>query len=146
MEKKKKKIILYSIAVLLALCFIWGQSCAGAEASTGESRFVTDRIVKPVVRAVAGENAAEKITEPVIRKAAHVAEYTVLGAVLGAILRNRRPRFWLGLLLGLAAAFLDETVQLFTGRGAMITDIWIDLIGVTLGGLVALLVTKKKKE
>lgn len=131
------------IALLLVLLFIWGQSCVKPSASTGESSFVTDRIVRPFVRAIAGERAAEKVTEPLVRKAAHVAEYTALGLLISLLIRNRRTGLWLTPLLGLAAAFMDETLQVFSGRGAMITDIWIDLIGIALGGLLALLFGKK---
>lgn len=34
---------------------------------------------------------------------------------------------------GFTLAFLDESLQVITGRGALVTDIWIDLIGVVLG-------------
>lgn len=143
---KNKRPILYTILLLLVLGFIWGQSCAGAKKSTGESRFVTEHIVQPAVRAVAGERAADFFTDELVRKLAHVAEYTVLGFILGLLLRNKKPRFWLTVLLGLAVAFLDETVQIFTGRGSALVDIWIDLIGVTLGGLVSLLFKKKRRS
>lgn len=133
------------ILLLLVLGFIWGQSCADVKTSSDESKFVTRRIIRPAIKAIAGSQVAKKITEPLIRKLAHVAEYTVLGFILGLMIRNRRPRFWLGLLLGLTVAVLDETVQMFTGRGSLITDIWIDMIGVTFGGLVALLFRPKNK-
>lgn len=140
--EKKKDAVLYVILILI-LGFIWGQSCAKAEASTEESRFFTEKIVRPVIRAIAGESVAEKVSDTLVRKIAHVVEYTVLGVMLGFLTRKRNPGFWLVLLLGLATAFLDETIQIFTGRGSMIADIWIDLIGVTLGGLIVLPIRKK---
>ena len=36
-------------------------------------------------------------------------------------------------LLGLFAAFLDETLQLFSGRGSMVADVWLDFAGVVCG-------------
>ena len=36
-------------------------------------------------------------------------------------------------LLGLLAAFLDETLQLFSGRGSMVADVWLDFAGVVCG-------------
>lgn len=36
-------------------------------------------------------------------------------------------------LLGLLAAFLDETLQLFSGRGSMVADVWLDFAGVVFG-------------
>ena len=143
-SKAKKTTVLYIVLLLLVLCFIWGQSCIGAQGSTRESTFVTEQIIQPAVDALAGGTAAGVFTEKLVRKLAHVAEYTVLGFVLGLLLRNKRPRFWPALLLGLAAAFLDETVQLFTGRNGLITDVWIDLIGVAVGAAVSLLFRSKR--
>ena len=136
---KKKRIIWYPVALLLILFFIWGQSSLGGKTSTNESTYVTDGIVNPLVKMLVSEKAAEKVKEPLIRKLAHIAEYSVLGLMIGLILRNRRPRFWLCLLIGMAVAFIDETIQIFSHRGPLITDIWIDLIGVALGGAVSLL-------
>ena len=36
-------------------------------------------------------------------------------------------------LLGLLAAFLDETLQIFSGRGSMVADVWLDFAGVVFG-------------
>ena len=36
-------------------------------------------------------------------------------------------------LLGLLAAFLDETLQLFSGRGSMVADGWLDFAGGVFG-------------
>ena len=41
--------------------------------------------------------------------------------------------------------FLDETLQIFTGRGTLVSDIWIDLIGVVIGiGLGKAILERKK--
>ena len=40
---------------------------------------------------------------------------------------------WKKCLLGLLAAFLDETLQLFSGRGSMVADVWLDFAGVVFG-------------
>lgn len=143
-EKKKRKTAYGVIALIIILMFIWGQSCVGTEKSSGESRFVTERIIKPVIKAIAGEEIAESVTDHFVRKLAHVTEYTALGLILGILLKKNAYRFRLCLLLGLAIAFLDETLQVFSGRGAMLTDVWIDLIGVALGGLISLLFKRKE--
>ena len=36
-------------------------------------------------------------------------------------------------LLGLLAAFLDETLQIFSGRGSMVADVWLDFAGGVFG-------------
>ena len=43
---------------------------------------------------------------------------------------------------GFVAAFLDESVQIFSKRGASVTDIWIDLIGVAVGTLLGIMLWK----
>ena len=47
------------------------------------------------------------------------------------------------LLVAFAVAFLDETIQIFTGRGPMIQDVWIDLSGAALGSLAGLIGREK---
>ena len=37
-------------------------------------------------------------------------------------------------------AFLDKSIQILSGRGAMIQDVWVDLIGVCIGLAVSRLV------
>ena len=79
----------------------------------------------------------------VVRKAAHFSEYALLGlfmALLFASLNGRR-RFFLPEGACLVAALIDEGIQLFSeGRGASLRDVCIDLSGVTLGVLIALLI------
>lgn len=56
--------------------------------------------------------------------------------------------FWptVGLTLSCSAAcswliaFLDETIQIFSGRGPMIQDVWLDLSGAVCGALLILLI------
>ena len=66
----------------------------------------------------------------IVRKLAHVFEYTVIGALLGALLQ-RKPLPTFG--IGMAVAVADETIQLLSGRGSTIADVWIDLCGVAIG-------------
>ena len=54
--------------------------------------------------------------------------------------RRRRLRGWITpFLLALLVSFLDETIQIFSGRGPAVKDMWIDLSGAVLGLLLALL-------
>ena len=76
-----------------------------------------------------------------VRKAAHFTEYAVLGFFMGLqwVRRDGRSRFWLPEGLCLAAACVDEGIQLFvSGRAGQLRDVCIDLCGATLGVLVAL--------
>lgn len=45
------------------------------------------------------------------------------------------------LLIGMGTALMDETIQLFIpNRTSMVTDVWIDMLGVVAGLLVALII------
>ena len=77
-----------------------------------------------------------------VRKAAHFSEYMLLGFLLGLLFvrRDGRSRFLLPEGACLAAAAVDESIQLFAaGRAAQLRDVCIDLSGATLGLTVALL-------
>jgi VanZ family protein len=81
-------------------------------------------------------------------KVAHLAEYTGLGLLLfsGLGWMIRRPRFtafWILFAVGATVAAVDEVVQGFIpGRLSDPTDWLADVIGVSLGVLLAMLVVK----
>jgi len=80
--------------------------------------------------------------ELLLRKLAHLMEYTLIGLFAGAALiqldwqLSDAVRLW---VVGLLAAFLDETIQVFSGRGPAILDVWIDVAGVLIGTCLVLL-------
>ena len=77
----------------------------------------------------------------VIRKIAHVIEFCIASVFLMLILRKPLRSFYAGFTL----AFLDESLQMITGRGALISDVWIDLIGVVIGiGIGSVLIRLRK--
>lgn len=84
-----------------------------------------------------------------LRKLAHLVEYALLGLLAGLALSQTawRPRHALGLLVaGLMAAFLDESIQLLSGRGPAIVDVWIDTAGVAIGLFIALGLSKLRRK
>ncbi len=131
-KKKRLRIILFVLTVLTVL-FIWGQSMLPAARSTNESKTVTETIVKPVQEAITGNRT---ITDNVVRKWAHAIEYAVLGIEL-TLLISGRQKLWLTLSrvfsYGTGIALLDETIQIFSGRGPKVQDVWIDALGLTIG-------------
>lgn len=68
----------------------------------------------------------------IIRKIAHAVEFCVFAYMLSLYWNKPIRAFYAGFTL----AFLDESLQVITGRRALVTDIWIDLIGVGLGVLI----------
>ena len=71
----------------------------------------------------------------------------VLGITISVLLlwigeRGKDYFMPLGLCM-LAFPFIDETIQLFTpDRGAMISDMWIDIGGFALGSVIVLLINR----
>ena len=144
MDKKKIGVII--ILLGLVLTFIWGHSLApkavSAEESTSVASFLQtllDTLHIPIT-----------LTNHTVRKLAHFTEHAAAGVLLGLLFfpfarsALKRPRkallyaapFALGFLIGLT----DETIQLFSGRGAMFRDVLIDLAGASFGALLSLLI------
>ena len=134
-----------TILIVLTLAVIWGHSLLGKEASSEESSLVME-IVKPILELIVGKG---NVTEHLVRKLAHFSEFSVLGTELQlffALTKREKDAFLLSLAHGLFAALADETIQIFTGRGPMIQDVWIDVFGVTAGTLIALAATAAYKR
>ncbi len=121
---------------LLVLVFIWGQSCMPVTLSREESSRVLT-FLKPFLEWIFGRG---KVTHHLVRKLAHFAEYFVLGCCLSALLPLHRRGRLLALGLGLLAALIDETIQIFSGRGDQISDVWLDFSGAAAGVLLLSLI------
>ena len=148
MSDKQKRALIITVLFAAVLIFIWGNSMLDRESSTALSRAVS-RILRPVLEFFTG--SADDI---ILRKLAHFAEFGGLGCVL-AIIMLLRGRLGIGvaanyLFCGLLAALIDETVQLYTGRGSQVQDIWLDFAGVLAGFgaalLIGILVKRRRKK
>ena len=131
MEKKhlRKHFALYLCLVILNLAFIWGNSFVPGDIS-GEISGGIFEVVSDLF-AVFGDKG-----QFVLRKLAHFSEFTILGFFLTGLWRNIscREHVTAPLLLGLAAACIDETIQIFSpGRASRLTDVWIDFAGILTG-------------
>ena len=144
---RKKKILRFlQVTLILSILAVWGQSCLNKADSTVRSDAVVG-IITPVDELKNGD--AEEFAEyehitTIVRKIAHVIEYSIVGFQIMCIL------YLLGrigikdhvtcLYAGLTVALIDETIQIFSSRGPLISDLWVDLGGVVLGAGVAFLV------
>lgn len=124
----KKRIVLLIVTALVIL-FIFGQSILPQSVSADESGWVLNKLINPLLNLF----DLKPMTHHAARKLAHVLEFTVLAFLL-VPLWNSIPRTFLS---GFTVAFLDESLQLLTARGAQLQDVWIDLLGVALGILLA---------
>ncbi|MBR4777835.1 MAG: VanZ family protein [Lachnospiraceae bacterium] len=152
--KNKKAITILSICIAATLTFIWIHSCMGQEESSQESGFIYD-LLCPFFELFVGKG---NVTEHFIRKLAHFTEFFGLGLELKLLMKLvlldtpyilRMINAW---TLGTMCALIDETIQIFSGRGPAIADVWLDsagcLTGVLLMSLIIIIVNRhiRKKE
>lgn len=125
-------------ACVIAVLGVWAHSMLPPSISSGESGWVTNVLINPVWNFLFHTD----LSTGVVRKLAHVFEYAVVGLLLCAAMDGSTKRVLMGCLI---IAFLDETVQIFSGRGPMIADVWIDLVGASFGHAIGWLFTAKKR-
>jgi len=140
-----KKRWIWTFLVIIYIAFIFSNSMTPADESSRQSGAVM-AVVLRLVDVLGLEGSW--VTEHLIRKAAHFAEYTLLGVLLwnclgayrwknGAVTGKLLCQSWLGTMIPL----MDETIQLFTeGRSGQISDVWLDMSGVLAGTCVTVLV------
>ncbi len=135
------KVIIFLIKILLVavmLVFIWGHSLMPGDLSSLESEwFLT--LVYPVVeflqRVLAHFGYVYKMTF-LVRKMAHFLEYALLGVLMYWLFvkPDGRSRYMMPAVLCLAAACVDEGIQLFAiERGPALKDVALDFAGACTG-------------
>ena len=131
MMGRKTQLRVCTALLILNLAFIWGNSLMPAATSQAFSDWMMS-----VLGSVPVEQAPEA-GSGVLRKIAHFAEFTTLGFLLAWLFALLRRRIWPALPFGIAAACLDEVIQMFVpGRGPGILDVAIDACGVLTGILL----------
>lgn len=140
----KQRIVLLLMGLTLAFIFL--HSFAGKEQSSQESAFVM-QLIEPFLELFVGKG---HVTEHLVRKLAHFCEFGLLGFLLGVL---RKMPTCGTLLFALLAALTDETIQIFTGRGPQVQDVWLDFSGALTGMITACLLlwlckamTKRRKN
>ena len=135
MQAKAKYRLFFALS-LLWLAFMLSQSALPATVSHQESIGILSGL----------RSLFPWLSHTLLRKLGHVTEYALFGLLLGLCL-HYRGRFSLlrGLAFSLAAALLDETLQLFIpGRSGEIRDLWIDLGGAAVSLLLLFLLCRRK--
>lgn len=122
-DRRIRPILIYTFSSLL-IAFIWGNSLLPKEASSGLSSAVEEWLLRLL--------GIESLPFD-IRKAAHFLEFAALGAMVALafpIKEKLRPAtVFCRIAIGLFVAVADESVQIFSGRGAMVSDILLDYSG-----------------
>lgn len=139
--KKMKRFLL--VLLILTVAFIWVHSAMDPETSANESGWVM-KIVEPFLELFVGEG---NVTEHLVRKLAHFSEFALLGFELLAYISICRgsssfSNAAYSCNFALITAVIDETVQIFSGRGSSLKDVWLDFAGALFGGLIAVAVVR----
>ena len=140
----RKKILIVLLVLLLA--FIWGNSCLPVSLSSQESgRFL--RLIRPLLEVFFGQG---NVTHHLVRKLAHFTEFTALGLVVGLLTHQGKSAglrsVVFSLVMGLLAAFADESIQMLSDRGDQIKDVWLDFSGVVLGSALSLILLSIRRR
>ncbi|MBQ7625409.1 MAG: VanZ family protein [Clostridia bacterium] len=137
--KKAPKIIL-TVLILCLLAFIWGNSCLPGEESDVLSLDVVSAIWGILPDGVTSEQANN-----IVRKIAHFSEFGLLGALLCLrFLRDPDVKL-IPFSLAFSCAVIDETIQIFSGRGPSFIDVLIDSAGAACGVALILLIFRGKR-
>ena len=135
--------------IFLTVTFIFVQSILSKQASTEQSEAVSGwlSLIVPTTTplgAFINEN---------IRKIAHFVEFGALGGELCiyalVYCTDKRRSYFITQLAVFFVAFFDETLQIFSGRGPSVADVWLDFSGsvtVSLIFVTVYLIFKKVKE
>lgn len=134
MKKTTSRLVVCGTLVVLVLGIIWGNSCMTGESSGRFSAWV-GAILSKILPFFSPES---EIGHFILRKIGHFSEFAALGLLLSWLYGMLAQRKWLMLGLpfisGVAAAAIDETIQIFTpGRHSSIVDVGIDSSGVLAG-------------
>lgn len=130
MRTESKKVIKTALIILIALnlAFIFIQSLIPVEQSSKESNAVGE-IVESIIPS---DTKPGNFIQMNLRKIAHFIEFASLGILVSLYLIlfvRKRAYIVLSFPSALAVGFIDETIQLFSNRGASISDVWIDFFG-----------------
>ena len=139
-KKRKAAVAVLTVLLLANLCFIWGNSLV----SRSDSHDLSVGVLGFLPGFLRDLFPDQEQLVHIVRKAAHFSEFACLGGLSCGLLAairavKRHPFFhvWAG---GFFVAAIDETIQIFTGRGSQLQDVWLDFAGFSAGLLAVLVV------
>lgn len=140
----KKRMSLCIACLVVDLAFIWGNSLLPGITSEAASNWVADIISWLIPNYGMGDSG-----RGLLRKFAHFGEFALLGCTLRWLfgMLQKTPKLYLfSALCGVAAAFVDEGIQMFVpDRGPGLLDVGIDFLGIMLGIATLSLIHNKVK-
>ena len=138
MEERIEIRWIFLLLAVAVTAFIWQQSTVPAPASAE----ISDTVRDVVVDAVGGEQTSVgSFVDRFVRKIAHFVEFSLLGLCIEAYFLRRFGAGEIALrgAIGVFVAAADETIQIFTDRGASVLDVLLDLSGFVTASLFLLL-------
>lgn len=131
------------VFILITAAFIFYNSAQTVEESKEASASIAETI-SPITKDEYETPADWRSFVAHVRKAAHAAEFFVVGAELFVLLfvlyRNRGVQaFWNVLSVSLAIAVADESIQIWSGRGPKVQDVLLDFCGAAAAAVVGLI-------
>ena len=149
----KVKVIRFILVLLLLVTFgmIFNFSNQDSDKSGSTSQKLTEAITRDI-KAIQELNKDEKAKvidqiENIIRKIAHFSLYALVGFLLMSLLItyniNEKNKIISTVTIGAIYAISDEFHQSFIpGRSGQASDVFLDTLGVAVGGLFILLIIK----
>lgn len=137
-KKENRRALACAVYIILILCtlvFIFHNSLISVEESGEQSNKVVNA-VKPIVNPELAEKDWQ--LSIIVRKAAHIAEFALLGGELAFLaffaswgIKLRDVIY--ALFAGITVANVDELIQVYTRRGSLVTDVFVDMLGIVIG-------------
>lgn len=144
---KKIKYVILIFWIVLIFCF----SSQVAEKSQNSSRDLSNKVLYFISEVNPNYKGNQEFLNKNLRKLAHVFNYMILGIVFSLVMYSRGKSTLEMLLFSLIFCFMiasiDEYYQNFVhGRDGKIQDVMVDMIGSTIGSVLAFFVTIKNKQ
>ena len=137
MKSKLFELLRYFLIALIVatLAFIFIRSTKPPEKSMEES----NEFAEFVEEIIPPDTDAGEYVQKNIRKLAHFTEFMILGVFVSFYVCIYNRRIFAAILslgFGLVSAACDETIQIFSGRGPAVTDVFIDFAGFTFSTVI----------
>ncbi len=136
-KRKSERLLIFIMAATVLFFFI--QSALPQEVSAAESNGISGFLES----IIPSNTQIGKFFHDNIRKIGHFTEYGVFGvetALYILLFAKISKESLLSAAFGaFLVAFADETVQIFSGRGPSIYDVWLDFFGFFVFALAVLL-------
>ncbi|MBQ7047752.1 MAG: VanZ family protein [Clostridia bacterium] len=144
----KIKIAAVVVSVVGWLGFIFTNSLKSRAESANQSAWL-EALARKLAELLGFSGNGVNFTV-IVRKAAHVFEFYLLCLLLywifNMLIKNKRAVNVLAPAVTLAAAAVDESLQIISDRGASVKDVLVDGIGILLAYLTVKIIIKVKSK